>query len=651
MKEQARPTLSLKIDDLPVPALIFALDNNKPLSANKAALEFFGSDLSDLQKRDFSYAFGKPSSKKPSWCLTKDSSDEILLGFIDKKNKRDKRALAREEHFFSQGIEYRLWLFFDMTEFYESKSADSINSRKTENLLQSILDNNPVPIFWKDAERRFLGANKAFLDYYGFSSVEEIIGKNDEDMGWHPDPSPYKNDEVRVIQKGEKTHRTPGVCLSHNLPRNIVASKSPLYEGKKIVGLVGSFEDVTEETRAKEKVIQLNEELEGALKDAERASRYKTTFLSNVSHDMRTPLNGILGFASLALKETDPAKKDEYIKRIITSGNFLSGLINDTLELSKAENGKHDLDWEICSAEDLLIPIINTISASAKAKGISFSEYVDPTGSHFFKADKISVQKILMNLLSNAVKFTKPGGQVSLRITVEKVLAASKEYAIEVKDSGIGMSQEFQSRLFQPFSQENDPQVTGIEGTGLGLSIAKHLIDLMGGKIKVESEKGHGTTLTVYLTLEDVKDYKPPRQENLSVESLEGKKVLLCEDNFLNIQIESAYLSNKGLLVSVGRNGQEGLEKYLAAPSFTFAAILMDIRMPIMDGLEATSKIRASGKQDALTIPIIGLSADAFKEDIMTAKAAGMNDYVTKPIDVDKLTSTLVRFLSGLKAE
>lgn len=534
----------------------------------------------------------------------------------------------------------------DITAEYEETAREKEKNVRLNAVFEKILDTTQLAIFWKDKNRRFLGANKAFLDYYDFPSESVILGKTDEDMGWHEDNDPYRNDEIWVLNTGRSTYRVPGRCMSHGTMRDIVASKSPIVEHGEITGLVGTFEDVTDDKLQQKKILELNERLVVSLKRTESANRAKTAFLSNVSHDMRTPLNGIMGFARLALETQEEEQIKEYLKKILLSGELLQDLINDTLELSRIANGRIKLEPEVVDAEHIFDSLLLSINAQASAKQVDFRTDLRLGELGTVRVDVLKLSKVLLNLLSNAVKFTPEGGKVLL--TAEPVSEAHGSHykcRFTVKDTGIGMSASFMNRMFEPFEQENRKSV---QGTGLGLSIAKQLVELLGGTIRAKSKQGEGTEFYVELYLEQVTTPVPAEDnQEKSLTSLAGRCILLCEDHPLNREIAATILEAQGIKVLQAENGRLGLEMVSDSELGAIDAILMDIRMPEMDGLQASKAIRSLPRKDAQSVPILALSANAFKEDIDRSKAVGMNYHLTKPIDPKIMMQELARHIAA----
>jgi len=379
----------------------------------------------------------------------------------------------------------------------------------------------------------------------------------------------------------------------------------------------------------------------------------KDQFFSSISHDMRTPLNAVLGFTKLArLPGVSESEKDTYLEKIESAGNLLLALINDTLTLSKASSGKIKPRPEPCRTSELGNSILPAVAELAEREGVSF--IVDTSGyrERTILIDRLNTEKIFLNLLTNAVRYTPAGGHVWVSVRDDPAGAKDADLVFVIRDDGIGMSKEFLEHVYEPFAQENRPGYESA-GTGLGLAIVKQMVDLMGGSIQIDSEENKGTEVTVRLRFEEVTDVeaKPARKPELSKheETLRGKKILLCEDNALNREIAGAMLRNQGVEIQEAVNGEIGLEIFRDSAVNEFDAVLMDLRMPVMDGLEATRRIRALDRPDAKTVPIIAMTADAFTDDVRKCLEAGMNGHLAKPVIPEKLYEILRENIAGGK--
>lgn len=395
-----------------------------------------------------------------------------------------------------------------------------------------------------------------------------------------------------------------------------------------------------------------NEELEqkkrlsNAVYEAEKANRAKSDFLSLVSHDIRTPLNGIMGMTQLALKEDNMDKIRKYLQKAEMSSSFLLGLINDLLDMSKIESGKVELHPEIYSYKEFSEYINSVIRPLCQKKNLRFTVHSNEM-VNYLMVDKLRFNQIMFNILSNSCKYTNEGGSVQLKMACEKVNESLCICTFVVKDNGIGMTEEFQEHLFETFSQENRMSFDHNEGTGLGLSITHSLIELMGGEITVDSEINKGTTFTVQLTLpyfDEIDDEKIESSKSANkkivkkdINDYTGCNFLLCEDNIINQEIANEILTNLGANVIIADDGEIGVNKYNQSDPDYFTAIFMDIRMPNLDGLSASKKIRALDRKDAKKIPIIAMTANAMSEDKMECIEAGMNAFIAKPINVKDL--------------
>ncbi|MDO4182846.1 MAG: transporter substrate-binding domain-containing protein [Coriobacteriia bacterium] len=387
--------------------------------------------------------------------------------------------------------------------------------------------------------------------------------------------------------------------------------------------------------------------LQSALEQAESANEAKTLFLNNMSHDIRTPMNAITGFTSLALTHLDDLDlTQEYLGKIQTSSDHLLGLINDVLDMSRIESGKMQLDMSDQNIYDLVEELRTISQNEAEARGLNFQVETEGIAHPYIQCDTVRFKRVVLNLLSNAMKFTPGGGTVVLSVKeAGKVIDGFVPYVVRVSDTGIGMSEEFAALAFEPFERERTSTVSGVQGTGLGLAITKNLVELMGGTISLESKLGEGTTFTLKIPFkraeQAVETEAGQQQEQVNRESFAGLTLLLVEDNPLNAEIAKTILEEEGFVIETAENGQIALDAVSASVPGHFAAVLMDVQMPVMDGYEATHAIRELENEQLACIPIVATTANAFEEDRKRALAEGMDAYIAKPIDVAALLTTL----------
>lgn len=416
-------------------------------------------------------------------------------------------------------------------------------------------------------------------------------------------------------------------------------------EGGQAIRQIGVFRDAEDEW------VKQNMRLQEALAAAKKASETQTEFFARLSHDIRTPLNGILGFTRIAGETDDVEQARNYLAKIQSSGEYLLALMNDVLDMSKIESDAFELHEEPMNGARFLASIADMFQEVAAQKGVTLVTDFTRAEIGWIMLDQLRTRQVLNNILSNAIKFSAPGTTISWCIVNTPVEAGEVETVCTIRDQGCGMSEEFLERLFEPFSQEKNTYSGLQSGTGLGLSIVKKLIDAMGGTIKIDSTQGVGTTVTTRLRY---KTTEPPEERSAAVVAdqgvnLDGKRILLCEDNLLNQEIALELLRRKGMEITVAENGLLGVETFLASPDGAFDAILMDIQMPELNGLEAAKRIRALPRTDAATIPIIAMTADAYAEDVQKAMSAGMNYHLAKPIDPEKLYTILAQHIAAYR--
>lgn len=409
---------------------------------------------------------------------------------------------------------------------------------------------------------------------------------------------------------------------------------------------------IIDEQIKKEKQVQ--NELEFAREAAETANRTKSSFLFNMSHDIRTPMNAILGFANMAKKYSDDKEKvEECIDKVQTSGTHLLGLINDILDMARIESGKIEIEVEPVDVREAADRLTTILGDLARDKDIKLSVSLEDVENPYVYLDELHVNQILLNIISNAVKYTENGGKVD--ILIKEMLSSDKErahYRFVISDTGIGMTEEFLDHVFDSFERDKNEALAGIQGTGLGMSITKRLVDIMHGNIEVESTLGEGSTFTVDLEFKKYEgDFEAlvtaeAEQEQEATEiTLDGKRILLVDDNELNREIASEILAETGAVIEEAEDGVEAFDKVRNSEPGYYDIVLMDVQMPRMNGYESTKAIRALENEALANIPIIAMTANAFDEDREDALEAGMNEHIAKPIDVVKLFDCLRKIL------
>ena len=411
--------------------------------------------------------------------------------------------------------------------------------------------------------------------------------------------------------------------------------------------------------------VNRDQRLQEALDEAQRASAAKTAFLSNMSHDIRTPMNAIIGYTQLARRDgVSDEEVQTYLEKIDNSSQFLLELINDILEMSRIESGKMEIENARTDLCCVMSHIRNMFTDQMKQKKIDFTIKGENVTNTLVICDEHRLNRVLMNLVSNAYKFTPEGGHVSVVLAQTDQTDETATYEFRVKDDGIGMTPEFAEKIFEAFERERNSTDSGIQGTGLGMSISKSIVDLMGGTIRINTAPGQGSEFIVTLTfpvveaadnvcsasafsqsVEGCPISAPDSSDDAVPVNFTGKKLLLAEDNEVNREIALIVLHEKGFEVDVAENGQIAVDKVMASAAGYYDAVLMDVQMPVMNGYNATKAIRALEDPELSQIPVIAMTANAFQEDIELEHEAGMTAHITKPIDVDEMIKVLAEYV------
>ena len=406
-------------------------------------------------------------------------------------------------------------------------------------------------------------------------------------------------------------------------------------------------------TEARREERERNELLAQALSEAQRASQSKSTFLSNISHDIRTPMNAIVGYTDFAKRSDDPVQMREYLEKIDSSSKYMLALLNDVLEMSRIESGKSELDLTRASLPALMDDVYDLFERQMAEKGVAYSVDSSQVRDGCVICDKTRLNRVLLNLVSNAYKFTPEGGSVQVRLVqLDSTREGYGSYELHVKDTGIGMSEEFAHKIFDAFERERSATDSGIAGTGLGMAITRNIVDMMGGTIDLVSEQGRGTEFTVALEFElqanEPGDNQPGRPCEPQYESVDftGLRALLVEDQMINREIAVMILKGFGFEVDEAEDGAQALAQLTSYEAGHYDVVITDIQMPVMDGYELARSIRKVDDVELARIPIVAMSANAFQEDVKASREAGMDAHVAKPIDIDILSQTLAEVLA-----
>jgi PAS domain S-box-containing protein len=518
--------------------------------------------------------------------------------------------------------------------------------QRSRDMLRQILDTIPQGIFWKDTKSVYFGCNRVFADNVGLNNIDDIIGKTDFDLPWlQQDTEAYRADDAYVIANSKPKMHIIEQAMNRAGERIWVdTSKMPLLDQQgQVYGVLGIYEDISERTKAAE-------ELKRAMALAEASNRSKSEFLANMSHEIRTPLNGVLGMLQL-LQTTGPTdEQKEYILAAIKSSRRLTRLLADILDLSRIEAGKLVLEETEFAIINQKQAVMELFAEAARQKDLDLDFFLDARLPPKLIGDETRLRQILFNLVGNAIKFTEKG---RVRVEVSPVDAPCKDclrVLFTVEDTGVGIPEDRLKDIFEPFVQAEGSYTRRFQGAGLGLSIVRKLVKLMGGDLSIDSVAGEGTT--IYLSFPFKLPGARPGQAEPAVPAAGGSaspplRILIAEDDEVCLISGARMLEKSGYAVVTAKDGQEALAR-LAGQDFDL--VLMDVQMPVMDGVEATRRIRASGAAHA-GVPIIAMTAYAMAGDREKLLAAGMDDYLAKPVEMEALTAVIQRVLSKRRSQ
>ncbi len=656
-------TLETIFTTLECGVICHSLDGKRILSVNQAALNILGYKSQEEMEPHFDIIAGsvldedKPKLRECIQSLTKEGDSVNIEYRVLRSDGSILHVMGNVKLICENGELFYQRFLLDIT---AQKMQEKENERRQNELVRALtVDYALVCYFDIDSGLgRIIHADDKYSIRGGSSDVEvfeDNISKLIEQNVYPADRDMFRAEVSLENIASQLENRNMHIFTFRSLEngetryQEMKIVRSGLWDGQNHIFVMG-IRSTDEETRKEMEQRQL---LEQALEQANRANKAKSTFLSNMSHDMRTPLNAIVGFTTLSITHIDNRDQvDGYLEKIMSSSQHLLALINDVLDMSRIESGKLQLETEEHDLGDIIRNLAGMVESGVSEKRLALRVDMSGVTHTGVFCDRLRLDQMLINILSNSIKYTNAGGSVDFLITEQP--STSDEYAVytfKVKDTGIGMSKEFLTRIFEPFEREKNTTISGIHGTGLGMPITKSIVDMMGGTISVASEQGVGTEVTVTLTLR-LSSNAPCEQDIPSTDDASkreariGGHILLVEDNELNQEIALMILEDAGFTTELAENGKVAVDKLAASAPGHFDLILMDIQMPVMNGYDAARAIRSLPNKELAGIPIIAMTANAFDEDKQEALKAGMNGHIAKPIDIQTLLDTLRDTLS-----
>ncbi len=591
-------------------------------------IEDYGHFIHSETVGDFFYVFIGDATEKRNRQLTENAilineKEQEIQEIIDEYNKE--RTLIDQEQL------RRLKVIEGLSINYDSILYVDLDSNKV--LPYRLSDRTQKQFNQKLRSRDFLGFASEYINTWVHPEDQELLIKV------------TAPDYIRAKLSTTKTYYTNYRVINNQAIQFLQLRIVNVGSTDHISQVVMGYRIVDEEIQRE---MEQNQLLENALENANLAMDVKNTFLANMSHDMRTPLNAIFGFTSLARKNiADSNTVLNYLDKIEASSRQLLDLIDKVLKIAWLESNNTGIVESECSLHDIMCDVYNTLFPHASGKSIDFSLHTDELIHSDIYGDSDKLTQLLHHITNNAITYTESGGKVDMYVKELDTLSNKcAVYQFKIQDTGIGISENFLAHIYEPFERENNTTLSGAFGTGLGLTITKHIVDMMGGNIEIDSALHKGTTFTVTLTLR-MQDLAPALSENAqsSYSNLSGLKILVVEDNEINLEIETEILRDQGFLVDTAENGSIAIDKMKKARPEDYSLILMDIQMPVMNGLRAAKAIRALEDPDLANIPIIALSANAFESDKRASLESGMNAHLTKPIDIPLLLETMSKLI------
>jgi PAS domain S-box-containing protein len=530
---------------------------------------------------------------------------------------------------------------------------EQIKIEEQRTLLDKIFSSSPDLIWYMDAKGRYITVNHRFASIIA-KSPSEFVGKTAQEMLPADIAEPAKKYDAEAAASMIPLYTEEKVRFADGHEEMLDSVRTPIFDANgEYIGLLGFERDVTVRVIMENKLRNTQIELEQAVSDANAANEHKGEFLARMSHEIRTPMNAIIGITNIVQRKLNDIRdagasitevKDR-VEQIETSSQHLLGLLNDILDISKIEAGKIDISEETVELSKLANTVVGIIKPRCDDKNISFETHFDTFTPSTFLTDSLRLRQVLINLLGNAVKFTSELGRVEFRIEKKDRHDGKTLVEFSVRDTGIGISGENLAKLFRPFEQGSGQITKKFGGTGLGLAISRRIVQLLGGDITVNSKEGEGSIFSFSIWIKEAGALPDDVITSDTTDKFIGKKALLVDDVAINRMIVISLLEETGMEIDEAVDGVTALKQFKDSPDGAYDLILMDIQMPNMNGYEAATAIRALNRKDAATVPIVALTANAFKDDIDRALKHGMNAHLSKPIEMEKLIEILFRFM------
>ena len=623
--------------------------NRKIIYMNEHGLNLIGKTLEEITGSDYGLHSAYPEGTKycPVTALEQGHEAEILF---DEKNHKYLRGTA---NYFTDNNGRRIGYIIVTTDVTDMV-LEQAQREEQRILLDRVFSASPDMIWYQDAAGHYLTVNPRFAAIAG-TSTDNFAGKTAEEILPEHLAAAFIGNDHEAMASTHPIYKEESIQFADGHKEILDSVRMPIFDSnRKLVGMLGYGRNVTLRVKIEEELRQTQTELEQAVIVANQANAHKGDFLARMSHEIRTPMNAIIGITNIVLKQLDTVNDNSrnmaeiisHMHQIDSSSQHLLGLLNDILDISKIEAGKIELAPEATELLALADTVASIIRPRCAEKNIIFHTVFDTFEPSAFMCDSLRLRQVLINLLGNAVKFTPDSGAVEFKISKAGQKDGKTQIRFSVRDTGIGISKDSINTIFQPFEQENSTITKKYGGTGLGLAISNRIVQLFGGNIEVSSQLGEGSEFSFVIWLTETTAGAAETKAITDIkDKLTGKRLLLVDDVKINRIIVSSMLKETGIQIDEADDGLIALEMFEQSPEFTYDMILMDIQMPNLDGYEASRRIRALNRSDAISVPIAALTANAFKEDMDKAMLHGMNTHIAKPVETERLMEVLFSFL------